>query len=112
MENIDALYPVRVCEYEIEDGLTVVHYVDPNPPKIIKWFFKKLAQKPQKIDLDEIGSYVWENCDGNNSVAEISNKLREKFGEKVEPAEERVTQFIHQMNGTQLIKLYEKKQKK
>jgi len=34
------------------------------------------------VNLDEIGSFIWKNCDGKNSIADILEKLKEKYGEE------------------------------
>lgn len=104
------LYPIRNCEFEKnENGLVVVFYKNPKPSFIEKIFFKKLINKPYKIDLDEIGSYIYEICDGKFNTNEIVQKCKEHFGEKVEPVEERVIKFIEMLNKNKLITLYEKR---
>ena len=110
VEIIKELYPFRSCEYEKnENGLVVVFYKNTKPSFIEKIFFKKLVAKPYKIDLDETGSYIYELCDGKLNTSEIINKTKEHFGEKVEPAEDRVIKFIEQLNKNKLITLYEKR---
>lgn len=58
-----------------------------------------------RIRLDEIGSLVWRQCDGERTAAEIAQSLREAFGEKVEPAEKRLHTFILQMKRARMIKV-------
>ncbi|MCF8298252.1 MAG: PqqD family protein [Melioribacteraceae bacterium] len=111
MENIDNIYPVRRCEYEVNAEIVTVLFVKEKLNFIEKTFFKKISLKPQKVDLDEIGSFIWLNCDGNNSVADILSKSRNKFGEKIEPAESRVDIFINQLNKNRLINMFEKRTK-
>lgn len=108
MEGIMKAYPVRACEYKKENDLVVVFVKKQNPNFLDKKIFKKYFKKPHKIDLDEIGSFVWELCDGNLSVEEIAAKAREKFSNKVEPAEKRVELFVRQMTKTKLINLFTK----
>lgn len=102
------IYPKQICEFEEKDGLVTVLFVNPNPSFLDKYIFKKLAKKPKKIDLDEIGSFVWKLCEGNKSINEIVELTRDHFGEKVEPADKRVELFIKQMHGNKLINLFEK----
>ena len=61
-----------------------------------------------EIDLDEIGSFIWGEINKSNSVENIVELTKQHFGEKVEPAENRVVQFMKQMHSTKLIMLYEK----
>lgn len=110
IEEIKKYYPVRNCEYEkSNDGLVIVLFKKTKLSFIDKIFFKKLIDKPHKIDLDEIGSFIYENCDGKFNTENLISKVREQFGEKVEPAEERVVKFINQLNQNKLITLYEKR---
>jgi len=61
-----------------------------------------------RIDLDEIGSFIYPICDGKNTIAEIIVKTEERFGERVLPANERVTLFIKQMKSRKFIELFQK----
>lgn len=106
-EDLLKLIPVQKCESEKNgDVITVLYYKKPN--FIEKKLFKKLAAKPLKADLDEIGSFIWPLIDGKTSVENIVTKSSEKFGEKIEPAEERVCLFIKQLNLNRFIQLFEK----
>jgi len=110
IEKIKKLYPVRNCEFEKNnDDLAVVLFKKTKLSFIDKIFFKKLSNKPYKIDLDETGSFIYENCGGKFSVEDLIQKVKENFGEKVEPAEERVVKFVEQLNTNKLITLYEKR---
>ncbi len=112
MEEMLELYPVKLCEYEIIDELVVILYIDKNPSFIEKLFFRKNLNIPFKIDLDEIGSFIYPMCDGSNNVSEIIKISREKFNEKIEPAEDRIIKFLKQLHSKKLIELYRKVEKK
>ena len=101
------MIPVRQCEYEYNDELTTVLFIK-KPTIIEKIFFRKMINKPYKIDLDEIGSFIWGQINAVLNVREIIEITSEHFGEKVNPAEERVVEFLKQMYSTKLIMLYEK----
>ena len=73
-----------------------------------KKFFKKLSQKPYKVDFDEFGSFVWKLCDGKLSVKDIAEKFKANFGDKAESSEERVAKFLSQLSQNKLIQLYKK----
>jgi hypothetical protein len=108
MDEILNLYPERLCEYEIYDNIVVVLYIDKNPSFIERLFFRKYLNKPYKIDLDEIGSFIYPLCDRSKSVREIIELGKEVFAEKIEPAEQRVVQFMKQLHSKKLIELYRK----
>ena len=109
MKSLENVYPFRNCEHEINNDLVTVLYKKEKLTFIEKTFFKKDSIKPHKIDLDEIGSYIWHLCDGEKNVGEITKIANEHFGDKIKPAKERVELFINQMNKNKLIRLYEKK---
>ena len=55
------------------------------------------GERKLKIHLDDLGSSAWLAVDGEKNILEISSNLRGKFGERIEPAEERVAHFFAQM---------------
>ena len=101
------LIPKRVCEDEINNGITTVLYIKKST-FIEKIFFRSLINKPHKIDLDEIGSFIYGKINASKSIEEIISLAKEHFGEKIEPAENRVVQFMKQMHSSKLIMLFEK----
>ncbi|MDA3859873.1 MAG: PqqD family protein [Melioribacteraceae bacterium] len=101
------LIPKRMCEDEINDGIVTVLYIK-KPSFIEKIFFRNLINKPHKIDLDEIGSFIWGEINASKSIDEIVSLAKEHFGEKIEPSENRVVQFMKQMHSAKLIMLFEK----
>ena len=112
MDNKEILtyIPVQKCESETNgDIITILYHKPPN--FIEKTFLKKLSAKPLKADLDEIGSFIWTLIDGKNDVETIVNLSKEKFGEKIEPASERVCLFIEQLNQNRFIQLFKKTDK-
>ena len=74
-----------------------------------KGFYNRLAQKMFKtpevsnIDFDEFGSFVWLSIDGKNTVFDIGGKVKEKFGEDVEPLYPRLIQFLNVLKEVKYI---------
>lgn len=101
--------PVKDCESVDEGGIVTLSFRKKNPSFIDKLFFKKLLAKPYKIDLDYIGSFVWKQIDGKKTVSELVQISRGYFGEKIEPADQRVVKFIEQLNGAKFIRLFDKR---
>jgi len=60
---------------------------------------------PRRVRLDDIGSLAWSCMDGQRTVAELAACLRDRFGERVEPAEQRVIQFVQQLHHVGLVTL-------
>ena len=106
-EKYIKLIPVRQCEHEQNNELVTVLFVK-KPTIIEKIFFRKMVNKPYKIDLDEIGSFIWGQINAVLNVSEIIDITKEHFGEKIESTEERVITFFKQMYSTKLVMLYEK----
>jgi hypothetical protein len=108
-EDLSNLFPVRACEFEESaDGLIVALYRKAQHNFLEKILFKSMLDKPQKIDLDEIGSFIWKLCDGNKSMQQIVEQAKIKFSERIEPAVQRVKLFVDKMHSMKLINLYKK----
>lgn len=84
-----------MAESEDEEGHVVL--LRP-PPKaqglrgLMERFFHRMSA--QRIRLDEVGSFAWRSLDGTRTVAEVAESMREEFGERVEPAEERLGHLV------------------
>ena len=74
--------------------------------KMEKWLQNRIGG-PEEVrrPLDKFSSYIWEMCDGENSVADVVRKFDEKFGEEVAPAPDRVQIFLETLLGLNLIEL-------
>ena len=68
-------------------------------------FLKYMKYPNFKIHLDEVGSFLWERCDGRRTVGELSAGLRERFAERVEPAEERTSVFFRRLKDAHAVRL-------
>lgn len=104
--NLLELIPVKNCEFEIFND-TVVLFQLPKVSRLEKIIFRKLSKIPMKIDLDEIGSFIWNLADGKKNNAEILEQLKLQF-ENLTSADERFSLFIKQMNQQGFIKLLKK----
>lgn len=70
-----------------------------------------LLKKPKYsyIELDEFGSFVWEQIDGVRNVFEIGKLVKEHFGERAEPLYERLSQFIQILRRNSFVVYMNKK---
>jgi hypothetical protein len=59
------------------------------------------------VNLEKYGSSVWRLCNGEATVKEIGEVLREQYGEDVEPLYERLSYYLTLLEKNKLIK-YEK----
>jgi hypothetical protein len=101
-------YPIREMEYEKDDKEQVVILV----PPVENWLVSKILPKPkkpaQRIHLDEIGTFVWEHCDGKLSIREIGEHLAGEFSQLTGQVDERIVQFLQQMYQQNFINVYTK----
>lgn len=55
------------------------------------------------IELDEFGSFVWQQIDGKRTIYEICMLIKDRFGEKAEPLFERAVQFFKILRSNSFI---------
>jgi hypothetical protein len=96
--NYLELTPVRNYDHVIEENGLVSVFV---PKFDIKWIDTVMSRIVKsrffKAKLDEFGTATWLEMDGNKSVQLISSHLSQKFGEKINPADERLTKFLTEL---------------
>ena len=78
--------------------------------KIAQFVWRK--PKYSFIELDDFGTFVWENIDGRNSIYDIGNRIKEKYGEEAEPVYDRLCQFVRILHNNKFIVYLNKIQKK
>ena len=104
--NLLELIPVKYIQWERnQDGLITLFKPKYRHPFLIKHLVPRLKRPLYKINLDEIGSYFWGNCDGSRTIKEIAVLQKEKFGEKVEPLYNRIALFIRTLEKNRFIQL-------
>jgi len=103
--NLLDLVPVRKIDWKKTDDLVILLKPKFKNPFLAKYILPRMKSPHFKIKLDEIGSFFWENCDGIRTVREIGEMHRERFGEKVEPLFDRISQFLQSLEKNGLIYL-------
>jgi len=88
------LRPVRSGKWEENQGHVTLLVPRYGRNSFSRWFERRMRTRPFKVHLDDVGTFVWQKCDGETRVAEIADGLREEFGERIEPAEDRLVQFL------------------
>jgi hypothetical protein len=100
------LIPNPVQKWSVrEDGIVVIDMEN-------KGFYHKIAQKffhrpkVSHIALDTYGTAVWKALDGNHSVFDVVNLMKEQFPKEESRMLDRVVTFLHtlQVNGFIMIK--------
>ncbi len=102
--NLLDLKPLRLFEHKL-DGERATVLVPKYRTCWMQWLQRRLARPFWKLHLDEIGTAVWLECDGQRTVAEIGTHLKNEFGEAIEPVWERLPAFLRQMRRSELIDL-------
>lgn len=100
--NLLELMPVRLASWDEVDGRVVIERFKPTGPGRVR---EKLRYwlAVRRIRLDERGSLIWRLLDGTKSVADVAEALRLRFGEQVEPAEDRAGQLIRMLHKEDLL---------
>lgn len=81
-------------------------------------FYNRVAQllfrrpKISNIELDDLGSFIWQEMDGQKSIYEIGTAVKAKFGKKAEPLYERLCEYIKILHNNRFIVYENKKRKK
>ena len=95
--------PRRLLEWRDEDGRCVLLRPRFGTGRLGRWLNGLAGDPHYRIRLDEIGTLVWKSCDGRTSLAEIARAMRSAFGDRVEPAEERLARFVGRMLKGRMI---------
>ncbi|MEE4176583.1 MAG: PqqD family protein [Bacteroides sp.] len=102
--NFLDLTPLPQHQHELEEEGTVRVLIPRFRGKLSGKLLQPRLKSPYiKLSLDELGSAVWLACDGQKNVRTICHEMREKLGEKIEPAEDRITRFLSQLYNQDLL---------
>ncbi|KUO62381.1 hypothetical protein APF79_07680 [bacterium BRH_c32] len=93
-KNTLDMIPKKVYKISDNDGLVTIHIPKFKNKILVKYLVPRLKKPEIKLKLDAFGSQVFREMDGEKKVSDIIISLREVFGEKVEPAEDRLSKFI------------------
>jgi hypothetical protein len=54
-------------------------------------------------NLDEVGTRIWELCDGARTISEIARCIREEFDASGDPIEQDVQTFVEELAQDKLV---------
>ena len=103
--NLLELVPKRILEWEDTDDGLITLLVPKFRGKFGNFITSKLNSPNYKVQLDRVGSFVWKECNGEKNVLEISKKMKDEFGDEVEPLYERISFFIKTLTTSKAIEL-------
>jgi len=103
------LTPVRLHNHNIKDDGLIDVLVPRFSDRILgRYLQPKLKKRPFiKANLDELGTATWLQIDGLNKVGEIISKLDAELGEKISPAQQRITLFLSYLHRNGFINFKE-----
>lgn len=94
----------QLIEWEVDDKGEVALVI---PQKETVWLrlVAKLFMLPPKrvVVLDDVGAFVWQLCDGHNSIGYIVNQLREKYRMTRKEAETSLFTFMRQLGKRGMV---------
>ncbi|WP_258083337.1 PqqD family protein [Thermococcus thermotolerans] len=102
MEEYLNLVPVRNEKVELKKIDGKYYLLIPMDSKL-DFLARKLHGEYRRIELDEVGAYTWELCDGRRTVNEIGKALKARFGNEVEPLYERLVTFLVELGKRYLV---------
>lgn len=106
--NYLELTPVRNYKFVTEEDGRVSVLIPRFTNKILVSLIASRMKNPDvKVVLDEFGSGVWLEVDGTKNVNRICELMSAKFGERIQPAVERVTKYFSQLYNYQIISFKE-----
>lgn len=104
--NVLEMIPVRNEKilWEIKEDKVLLTI---NRDRTFDRLMNKLFKTPLKttVELEEFGSFIWQKCDGTNTIGDLSNLLEENFGEKAHPVLERLLIYMKSLRENNFIHL-------
>jgi hypothetical protein len=71
--------------------------------RIARWLGAPARAGEAKVELDEVGSFVWNLCDGQRNVREMVACLADKYKLNRKEAEASLTAFLRSLAGRNLV---------
>ena len=104
--DISNLVPHRNLKWEDAQNGKIILIVPKFRNRLAVKFLLPFLPKPDiRIHLDDLGSFVWKNCDGHQTVSIISSELLSSFGSSTEQAHSRTARFIRILHKENFITL-------
>ena len=98
--------PVRAVRWEAEsDGRVALLAPRFRNRILVRVLVPRLKRPDYRVRLDAIGTFVWQQCDGKASVAEIGERAFNEFGGEREAMEHRVADFFAQLDRERFVTL-------
>ncbi len=104
--NLLELTPEQLAPWETgANGNVVVLVPKFQHELLVKWIVPRLKYPHVRVKLDKLGSFVWKQCDGRTTVAEMAARLRTEFEDSAGSAEDRIRTFLLMLEKSDLVNL-------
>lgn len=74
---------------------------------LARWLQPRLRRPHIRVKLDDVGSFAWRRFDGAATFSSIVAQMQECFGARVEPAGDRLQQFLAMLYKDRFVRLYQ-----
>lgn len=102
MDSVPVINQLITVEYDAEDN--AVLNVPRKRTKMVKWMAKLFRLPPYKeIELDELGTYTIELCDGEHTVSEIIEEFADRFDLNHREAEVSMLSYLQTLSKRGII---------
>lgn len=102
---------IERSETTLDSGVVVIHYPVTMRPWMAKWIQRFKGPSPQtgsrKLQLDDLGTEVWNMIDGKRTVRDIVDAFAEAHQLEDREAETAVTQFLRDLGKRGVIGMQE-----
>ena len=94
----DPLVPARLCDAVDRPDGGVTLLVPRFTGRLTRRWIAPLLRRPHvRVHLDETGAFVWRQCDGHATVAEITARAQAHLGGDADDARRRVVIFLRRL---------------
>ena len=85
-----------------ESGKVTIHMVHRG---FYAWIAQKFFHRPRvsHIDLDEMGSFIFQRIDGQRTVGQIAELVKAEFGQEAEPLYDRLVKYMQILRNNGFI---------
>lgn len=105
--NLLELVPHRCREFDVDEHeIVTVSMPRFEHAWMLRYFVPRWKSPYVRTRLDDIGSFIWLQCDGETPVQVIADRMFERFGENVEPVHDRLKVFLQQLTRRTWLTLH------
>lgn len=98
--------PLVECQTLDDGGLVLTAPLELQGRGILAWIAKRMnTPNTKSFELEPVGAFVWELCDGGHTCDMIAKRLRERYKMNRLEADAALTAFLQMLGQRRLISL-------